>query len=300
MTPTPPLMTPNDTLEKPPLSLISTQLYHHTLSTHPINPPYQHTLSTHPINPPYHPLSTHPISTHPINPPYPPPIHPPHITPYHPISPHPITPYPPHISPLLHRFSADITQSDEKLASTIGWCLGVFVSMIGIIGTIAYSTNGSNSFFLLPTLSPPSHTLIPTPTVPTPTLPTLLPTPSLLNPPHSHPLPPPPHYPPTPSRPVPSPCPPAVCDLPPLSHPLTPPQFPLYPPLTHPLTPPIPPPLYPPHPSRPVLSPCPPAVRDLLARARVFSQDQHGIEAYREHLSITHIHRVPGSAAWGK
>ena len=40
------------------------------------------------------------------------------------------------------RFSSDITQSDEKLASTIGWCLGVFVSMIGIIGTIAYSTNG--------------------------------------------------------------------------------------------------------------------------------------------------------------
>ena len=42
--------------------------YQRTLSTHPINAPSQHTLSTHPLTPPFQPtLSTHPINPYPIN-----------------------------------------------------------------------------------------------------------------------------------------------------------------------------------------------------------------------------------------
>lgn len=46
------------------------------------------------------------------------------------------------IGRILNRFSADITQTDEKLGSAVGWCLGVFISMLGIIGSIAYTTKG--------------------------------------------------------------------------------------------------------------------------------------------------------------
>jgi ABC-type multidrug transport system fused ATPase/permease subunit len=43
---------------------------------------------------------------------------------------------------LLNRFSADITQIDERLGYTIGWCIGLAAALLGIVGCIAYSTNG--------------------------------------------------------------------------------------------------------------------------------------------------------------
>jgi len=43
---------------------------------------------------------------------------------------------------ILNRFSADIITIDERLGYTIGWCVGMAFSLLGIIGSIAYSTNG--------------------------------------------------------------------------------------------------------------------------------------------------------------
>lgn len=43
---------------------------------------------------------------------------------------------------ILNRFSVDIITIDERLGYTIGWCVGMFFSLLGIIGSISYSTNG--------------------------------------------------------------------------------------------------------------------------------------------------------------
>lgn len=43
---------------------------------------------------------------------------------------------------ILNRFSADITQIDEKLGYTIGWVVGLLLALLGVVGSISYSTNG--------------------------------------------------------------------------------------------------------------------------------------------------------------
>ena len=43
---------------------------------------------------------------------------------------------------VLNRFSSDITQIDEKLAYTFGWCVGLVFALLGIVGSISYSTKG--------------------------------------------------------------------------------------------------------------------------------------------------------------
>jgi len=43
---------------------------------------------------------------------------------------------------IINRFSADITQSDEKLGYTIGFFIGLCTNMIGIVITISITTNG--------------------------------------------------------------------------------------------------------------------------------------------------------------
>jgi ABC-type multidrug transport system fused ATPase/permease subunit len=43
---------------------------------------------------------------------------------------------------ILNRFSSDVTQTDERLGYTIGWVVGIVANVLGIIGTISYTTNG--------------------------------------------------------------------------------------------------------------------------------------------------------------
>ena len=56
------------------------------------------------------------------------------------------------IGRIINRFSADITQSDEKLGYTVGFVIGLAVNMLGIICTICVTTDGLFAIVLPPLL----------------------------------------------------------------------------------------------------------------------------------------------------
>jgi ATP-binding cassette, subfamily C (CFTR/MRP), member 1 len=51
---------------------------------------------------------------------------------------------------IINRFSSDVVQSDEGLAYNIGFVIGIYISLLGVVGNISYSTNGTFCILLVP------------------------------------------------------------------------------------------------------------------------------------------------------